>query len=1168
MQRAKRAWISAITSTVILFSSPVWAQESRGSIVGRVADSSGAVVPNAIIRVTSESTNVPIETRTNYQGAYEILFLTPGLYKVTVEMPGFKALERDGVEVRSGDRVPLDVALPVGDLSETVVVSGTTPLLESVTANVGQVIGTRNMTDLPTPYGNPRTFFMLMPGVNQTFATGVKYQQATLPYISSLLSINGAPLGTTQMTIDSIPNVQTVNAAKMGISHQPPADAVTEVKIETPYEASVGYTSGANFNMVVRSGTNALHGTAYFFNRSPSFYANSFFANRAGQPIGDFFDRRWGVTAGGPIYLPKVYKGKNRTFWFYSFEKYDYQLPVNPFTGTVPTIVERNGDFSALLKLGPAYQIYDPSTIAPAGNGRFSRMPLPNNVIPANRISSIARAISKFWPEPNTSGTPDGTNNYVNQNNTTPTTYYNHTVRVDHTFTDKYRIYGHYIHSQKTEGPYNDYLANLASGALYLTGPTSAMVDITFIPTPTLVVNVRYGYNRHPVQQQPKSQNFDLTSLGFPSSVVDELAFRNPKARLFPRVDVAELATLNQFQALIYANDIHTFSTDVDRPVGNHALKVGFDLRAYRENRYDFGNATPNFVFTSDYTNGPVDNSPTSPLGIGQGYASLLLGIPTSGVVDYNSSQASQSKFWALYFQDNWRVHRTLTLTLGVRYEYEVPLTERFNRSVRGFDPTAELAITRAAQANYSANPIAEIPVSQFQVRGGLLFAGVNGQPRTLYDADRRKWMPRVGLAYAPRPNTVLRAGYGIYFLPTGQPFGTLAQQLGFSQSTFIVPTVNNGQSFTATLDNPFPTGILGPPGNSQGVNTFVGRGVTFFNSSLKSAYNQRWNFSVQQLLPQKILLEVGYAGSRVVRLPITKDLNALPDQYLSRLQARDTALINRLTSQVTNPFYPLLPGTNLAGQAVQVQQLLRPYPQFSSVVTNVNQGYSWYHSLQVRGERRFARGYSILGAYTFSKLMEATTFLNAGDALPYRSLSAADRRHHLSLSGIVELPFGRGKAVGGAAPPFLREVIGGWQLQATWQLYGGEPLGFGNVFFYGDPNSIKLSGDARSIDEWINVNAGFERNVARQPALNFRTAPLRYSGLRAPIYNNWDASLIKNTRIREWLNVQFRAEAFNVLNHPSFAAPDTAVTSQAFGTITAENSNPRQLQLAVRLVW
>ena len=1167
----KKQWeiviLCSLAFIVIMSSLFAYGQDTRGNLVGRAVDSTGAVIPNALVTATNLTTNSIIQSTTNKQGNYQLLFVTTGVYKVSIAAKGFASEERNDIEVRSGQYVPLDFTMKVGNDTQTVVVTSETPLLATADANAEYEVDAKNSEDLPTPYGNPRTLFLLMPGVNQAYPSGVLYQQATLPYISSYLSVNGAPLGTTQFTLDGVPNIQTVNSSKLGISHQPPVDAVSETKVETDYDASVGYNSGANLSLVLKSGTNSLHGSAYFYYRNPVFDADGFFAKRAGQAVGNFHDNRFGFTLGGPIYIPKIYHGQNRTFFFYSLEFYSEKLPLNPYTNSVPTAAERKGDFSALLALGPQYQIYDPATTVALGGGIFMRQPFPNNIIPASRINSVAQAISGFFPAPNLPGSADGTNNYANQNNTDPTRYYNHTLRVDHVVGDHFRIYGHFIHSHKTEGPYNDYLSNAASGAFFYSNPVGAMADLVWTPNTRWVINGRYGYNHHPVENAPKTTGYDLGSLGFPNSLISELGQTSSLTQSFPTINVAGTATLNGQTASVDADDVHSWSVDVNRPIGNHEFKFGVDARLYKEYGTSYGYVTPSFTFNPDYTSGPLSTSPTAPSGIGQGYASLLLGIPTAGEVDRNASHSVQSTFASVYAQDNWRITSNVVLTFGIRYEYEVPMNEVNNRSVRGFDPNAALSVTSSAEGNYATSPIPQVPVSQFKPLGGLLFAGVGGQPDLLYGADKRKLMPRVGFAYKVNSKTAIRGGYGIYYLATGQPYGTLAIQTGYSQSTFITPSVNNGITFVAGLTSPFPNGILSPTGNALGVNTSVGNSVTYFNPKLQSGYNQHWNLNVQRELPGKLLLEVGYVGSKAIRLPIAKNINGIPDQYLSTLTSRDQSTINTLSAQVSNPFYPLLPGTQLAGQTVAVSQLLEPYPQFGNVTTNLNQGYSWYHALQMRGERRFSGGFSLLGSYTFSKLMQATSYLNAADVRPVRSVSGNDIRHNLSVNGIYELPFGTDRRFAANHIPVVTPLISGWQVEATWQVYSGLPLAFGNVFLTGSPSDIRLPADKRSISEWFNVNA-FVRAVNAQPLDNLITAPPYYSGVRAPIYNNWDAGLIKNTELYRSLKLQFRAEAFNALNHASFAAPSTSVTSQAFGTITGENSAARQLQVALRLMW
>lgn len=1158
------------TLALCLLAFPAAAQESRGSITGRVTDVSGAPVPSAVVTATEQGTNVAVSGTTNQEGNYNILFLLPGKYRVQTTVAGFKAFQRDGVEVRISDRIGLDIQLEVGDVSEKLVVTAETPLLEVANANVGQVIDTRRVMELPTMHGSVRSLFYQFAGAHLAggaYASAPKFQDPSRPASSSWFVFNGSPPGTTEFVLDGVPNTQTANAdLGSGMSNQPPADSIQELKLETTYDASVGHTSGTYISMITKSGTNLPHGTAYFFYRDPVLNANTFFGNAALQPRAEFNYKRGGGSINGPVYIPKVYDGRNRTFFAYTYEIMDEASQGYPFVGSVPPADQRKGDFSALLRIGPQYQIYDPLTTAPAGNGRFTRQPFPGNTIPANRISPIALKMAEYWPAANVPGLADGANNYALQNLPSPNFYQDHIIRLDHLLNQQHRLYGRYAQYFKTEGPYRDYFRNLASGKYFRARPFNIAVDDTFTASPALVIDMRYGYQRFPARNWSPSQGFDLSTLGFPQEVVSQLAYRHPVATMFPGVNVSGLQGLQQEGTSgQVGDDIHSWVADVNRPAGNHSLKFGGEFRVYRKNNYDFGNGTPRFVFGTTYTNGPLDNSPASPGGIGQGFAAFLLGMPSSGTLDYNDSYAVQSKYAGLYLQDNWRISRKLTLTMGLRYEYLGPMTERFNRSVSGFDPNAELPIAGAVRANYAANPAPELPASQLAVRGGVTFAGAGG--RGLFPAQKTNFMPRFGFAYTPFSKTVLRGGYGLYFLDTGITSRVGPYQLGYSQQTLIIPTLDNGVTYRATLANPFPDGVLKPVGRNQGAMTFVGRAASFYDSGLKTPYLQRWNLNVQQLFPAGVVVEAGYAGSRATGLRIGKNADALPNQYLSTLPYRDQPLIDRLSRQTANPFYPLLPGTSLAGSTVPVNQLLLPFPQFTSLTTTTNQGYSWYHAMQLRAERRFSAGFTAQLSYTFSKMMEAMTYLNAGDPLPYRTISPNDRPHHIGLTAMYELPFGRNKPLLHSGPRPLLGMVSGWQVSAIMNQWSGNPLSFGDVILKGSIKDIPLPESERSLNRWFNTSM-FETAPARQLAFHRFEGPLYYSGVRADGVHQWDVSLLKNTYLRENLRLQIRAEAFNVFNHPEFTPPNTTVTSSAFGAVTGETVFTRQLQFGFKLIF
>jgi hypothetical protein len=1125
-----------------------------------------------------------VSGRANDQGDYQILFLNPGLYKVTATAAGFKSFARGNLELRLSDRVGIDITLEVGDVKETVVVAAQTPVLETASSNVGQVADNQRITELPLAHGDSRSLFLLMPGVNTAFSQTLQYADPSRPATISMFQYNGSPYGTTEFTMDGVPNMQTVNC-NFGscVNNQPPADAIQEMKMETAYDASVGHSSGAHVDYVLKSGTNSLHGTGYYFYRNPALNANDFFANRAGQPLGDFNYKRPGFSVNGPVWLPHLYNGKNKTFFAYTYEFMRQDTTVGTQITTVPTMAERSGDFSSLLSLGSIYQIYDPATITAAPNGRYSRLPFPGNIIPQSRFNPVAVNILPNFPAPNAPGNSQGLNNFQLLNLPSPNKYQDHILRVDHYIGDKQRVFGRFTRMYSIAGPFYNYLNNKVSGGLFQTQPFNVVLDDVYTPNPSTVINFRYGLNRDPSIFNLPSQGFNLSSLGFSQNLIDGVAWRPPVAQVFPGIRISSIQGIPTFGTVEpNADNIHSWYVDVNHPVRNHSLRFGVDLRVYQHNLWIYGNATPLFNFDATWTNGPLDNSPAAPSGIGQGMAAFLLGLPSSGQVDRNASFASQSTYYAGYLQDDWRATPKLTITLGLRYEYQGPLTERYNRSVRGFNPTGTLPISQQVEANYSANPIPELPASQFLVQGGLLFAGTGGQSRALWAPDRTNFGPRIGFSYNPLRNTVLRGGYGIYFIPTGAPAQAVPIQTGFSQSTFMTPTVNGGQTFIANLTNPFPNGILAAPGSSLGLMTNVGnsiisgvgapsgQGASFYNPNIRTGYNQRWDLHVQQLLPGQFLLDVGYAGSRATKLWIPQALSGIPSQDLSHLPYRDQPLINSRSAQVTNPFYPLLPGTSLASQVVSAGNLLCPHPQFAcglSMMTDT--GFSWYHSLTARVERRFFSGFTSYFAYTWSKLMQANTYLNWDDSQPAHSIAPFDRPQHFSMSGIYELPFGKGRKLpldSWSAP--LRMLASGWQASAIFQLWSGQPLGFGNAIFNGNIKDIPLSASQRSVYEWFNINAGFNKNPADQLLYNYRTAPLYYAGVRSDIMNTWDISLVKYTNVTEKVKFQFRVEALNAFNHPNFDVPNTTVTSPLFGQVTAEDNLPRIIQFGFKVVF
>lgn len=1164
--------LSVWVTCAVVFAPVVWAQESRGTIRGRVTDPTGGAVADARVEAANVDTGVKLSSATNQEGNYEIPYLLPGMYSVSVEMSGFKRALREGIQVRVNDRLTIDFALELGAVGESITVRGETPLLEAASASLGTVMEGRRAVELPIAGGNAYHLTRFVPGVIAT--AGHAPGNPTQDLASGAVAVNGTRGGNSEAMVDGVPNMYSGVSTYMA----PPGDMVAEFRVQTTtYDASMGRATGAMVNLTTKSGTNKLHGTGYYLDsrlRAVPWFSNRWLYDLSTGPITEEKRRqanpgwlylRWGGTSSGPVYLPKLYDGRNRTFWSFGYEGMKVQRQATVIA-TFPTAAQREGDFSQLLALGAAYQIYDPFSAALEPTGRVRRQPLAGNRIPASRMDAIGRKIISYYPQPNVPGDREGRQNYFQIENE-KWRYLSTAGRLDHNFSERWRAFVR-VSASEFDQKVRSYPTEAVGTWNNPTGYRVA-VDHVYTFNPSTLLNVRYGLVRQNPYSAALHRGFDIASLGFPSSLIEEIRRKTDYAGVsFPAVSVDGYTGLGGAGGSVSSVYYHTFGATLTKIRGGHSIRAGAEYRLMRENGFSYGNVAPSLTFAATYTRGPLDTSPAAP--IGQGLASLLFGIATSGSVSVNASRAEQSSFLGLFVQDDWRITPKLTLNLGLRYEYETPLTERFNRSIRQYDFETPNPVQARAQAAYAAAPIPQIPVSAFRALGGLTFAGVGGNPRSLWGPDKNNFMPRFGFAYQATPRTVLRGGYGIFFTVAGVD-RTDVTQSGFSQSTLLVPTLDNGLTFRAPLSNPFPDGIQTPPGASEGMLTLLGRGVSPFPANPRYGYMQRFSFNVQRQLPLQIVAELGYIGNRGVKLSSSRQFDGVPSQYLSRSPVRDQATIDFLNDQVANPFFgiPSFSGTGLAAARVARSQLLRPYPHFTGISISTEDGYSMYHAMTVSFEKRFSRGLLFHSNWTWSKFMEATSYLNDPDLRPAYTISDLDATHRFVLSGIYELPFGRGRAMFGKVNRFWDLFIGGWQVQGSYEGQSGQPLGFGNAIFNGKLSDIVLPRSQRNADRWFNTDAGFERRSAFQLGGNYRLFPLRFSGVRSDGINNLDASFMKKFRISERFTAQFRMEGINALNHVQFANPNTTPTSTAFGTITAEKGHgQRQINFVWKLLW
>ncbi len=1137
---------TSLFRVLLLFCWMVWlgsihagAQEFRGAILGHVQDPSGAVVAGALVTITNTATNVAVTAKTADDGSYLVPFLVPGPYRVTAEMTGFKKALRDGIEVRVQDRLTVDLVLEVGATSETIEVTAAAPLLEVNSATMGQVIDNRQIVSMPLNGRSTYLLTRLAPGVMPTDT-----RTFTRPFDNGAISnssLSGNRGRANEVLLDGISNVGADNT----ITFTPSIDATQEFKVQTnTYDAEFGRSAGGVVNVTVKSGTNQVHGSLFEFFRNNVLDANNFFNNRVGAEKAPLHYNQFGASFGAPVYLPKIYNGRDRTFFFFNYEAIR-QLDGRTYIGAVPTLKQRDGDFS------DSGAIYDPfSTRAdPSRPGSFIRDQFPGNRIPSNRWDPVARAAMEYFPRPNAAGNPlTGADNLFYSAGS-PDAYDAVITRVDHQISNTQRIFGRFSWSQRPHGDDN-YFNNIADSNVTWANRTSRGGALDYVNTLSSrwLLNLRAGINRYVDASSNLSAGFDIGTLGFPASFRDQTVFR-----IYPRFEISGLTEMGRNGGSYPTQDTQTYQANLTHLRGAHTLKFGSDFRVIRQNQFSAGYSSGRFSFTRAFTQGP---DPLRATG-GHAVASFLLGTSNSGSVEKAVALSFQNLYGAAFVQDDIKLSRKLTINVGLRWEHEGARTERFNRMTRGF-------------AFGQPNPV---QVPGLNLQGGLLYAGTGGQPRGQTDTDWNIFAPRFGFAYSLTSRTVLRAGYGMFWSGTTDIGAGANAASGFAATTPFVASLDSITPLN-TLRNPFPDGLLNPIGSSQGLATFVGQGVSFTNTGRRIPYTQQYSVGIQRQIGGGTLVEAAYVGNRGIALANSNvELNQLPDSAL--------AMGSALLTQVPNPFYGIIPTGALASRNVARGQLLRPYPQFTGVtVLSPTIGSSNYHSLQVKVEKRFSKGLSFLVAYTNAKIIDDIgNPQNNNNLRAERAISTLDRAQRLVISNVWELPIGRGRALAGSAPRALDVLIGGWQLNCVAIFQSGQILGISSSTNTTNslggrqrPNSTgtspKLSHDSTD----AMLKRYFDTSVFTVPApFTFGNLGRTLADVRGPGINNFDLSLVKVFPIHERMKAQFRAEFFNAFNRTEFANPGTTQGNAQFGVIsgTSNSANPaRQVQLALKLVF
>jgi hypothetical protein len=1203
-----------ILAGIIAGAGSLQAQRYLGEISGTVADQTGAILPGSQVAAVDDSTKFKTEVTTIADGVYSMPALPPGTYTVTATAKGFKTETQVNVVLTAGQVVQLDFKLSPGNVSQTVqVVAETASLMDTGSATIATTLDTQEVSELPNEGRNPYVMATLTAGVVDTASGGYfegHSSQYTNPYSGVAVQITTFGIsGHNRLTLDGIPNdaPERFSGASY-LDFTPSPDAVQEAKIENGiFDAQIGHGDGVVSNVVIKGGTNSLHGAAYYVFENTYLDANTYDRNASLKPRANNQVNQTGLVIDGPVVLPKLYNGRNKTFFMFSGERYATHSPL-PYTSDfrVPTSGELGGDFSGLCPNGfnssgfcastSGVQLFVPNSPVDA-NGNRTEYFLNNNIVAStfgtagytcvtgtctvtsygatvagsSTINATGAALATYMPAPNVTGataySSATTSNYSPPSVSYPATYPSFVGRFDILLgqSDKVIVVGFRDGLTQSYPKYNYPKAISATGYGYSVYRNSrgGTLDEIHQFSSSLVLDSRFGVDEHPFGLiYPGAQGFSLSSLAMTQTGLPYNSFPGVTFSTDSYVGLAAGAG-----GQISNSVLGSLDETLAKQLGRHSLRVGFQGDLLRYNVQNpmsgFSNGTTaGLIFDRTFTqsNSVLYAADKSPVSSGDPVASMLLGDFTSANYNVAVAYATQQIYMAPYFQDDWRVNNKLTVNLGARYDYESPLTERYNRMLQGF-------------CNLCTNPL-QSSVTGLALNGGLQFVGPGN--RFPFPHDTHNIAPRLGAAYQVRQNTVIRAGFGfIYFNTIETPYST-----GFSQATNYTNYTTSTPLNSAA--NPFPTGVVLPTGNTLGLGTGLGQNINFNDQRHVQPRAAEYTLNIQQQLPWNISLQVGYVGARPTRLEVGGyNINTLPTQYFNQGSAEVTTLNTAVANPMAGHFASTYANNSTLNAATIKQYLLLvPYPEFGTVQENYTSlGSSPYNSLQIQISHPMSHHLSLQGNFTWDKLMLHTAYLNNGggenSALDTHLESVQDGNANVlaNIFGTYELPTF-------ASRPYVeRLAIGGWKLNAIMLAVNGNLVSA--------PSSVNIIGPVnvsnRSYSQFFNtcyentsgtlvVGTGacasststpaFQQRLAYTTQTNSNVLPVRLS-----VHPLVMASLFKVFPIRESTTFEIRGEFFNLLNSAFFGAPNTSIGNSAFGSVSLTQVNdPRYGQLTARL--
>ncbi|MEX2261302.1 MAG: TonB-dependent receptor [Bryobacteraceae bacterium] len=1136
----------------ILIGSLAWSQDYRGRVQGVVTDPSSAAVAQAQLTLQNTNTGLTTVRTADESGRFLFDFVEPGIYTLTADSAGFGRFSQENLQVLVRSDLTINVSLQVGDVTQTITVAESAVQLQFNTTTLSRTIDGKMLKELPVLARNPFTLALLDPAVVNRYSDVSKrnpfYQLSTTG-----VDVGGQTSGRNEVQIDGSP----IGVGSRG-SYSPPMDAVQEFTVQqNSVDAESGFSAGGVMNVGMKAGTNEYHGSLYYFGRNPKFNAVSNAFTRAPNMVRNHVG---GGTLGGPIV-------KNKLFTFFTYEKWKNRQPYTKVM-TLPTDLEREGDFSrTLTKAGDLRVIFDPwTTQTNTTTNAVTRAAFAGNRIPASRIDPTSRAfLSDIWKPNNPGDDLTGVNNF-RTGYPWFLDYWNFSNRTDWNITPNWKIFGRYsvIRTRLDNPNYGNSPATTSDNG-GLMDALNAAVDSVYTVSARTVINFRMGVVYS--EDEYDSQWAKLGEAGlekyWPNNPWYKPYTSDMPAVYYPNLSIGD-ATFGKSSWWSYRPRKYSYQGSLGHDRGRHYLKVGMAFR----HAYEYSQL-PNlgsFPFTANLTANTF-NSPNTLL-YGSPWATFQLGaIDNSLSARYVSPRYTKQDQYGLFFQDDFKLNRRVTLNLGMRYEYETAPSEREGRMARYLDLTSPIP---EFQGNPPVMPpqVATIPGAVSPTYNGAWVYTDNDTPG-LYQAPRKNFLPRLGIAIRANDKTAIRVGYARYAVP-------LMSVLGYS---WILPSTDGYSALSngpvqlqgvpqGVFSDPFPATnpLVLPVGRADGRNTNLGStDVTrWARQDLKTPMNDRLNFTVERELVNGFKVDATFFmnfGHNMV--PEGQGGNAGFGQEFNMVDPQlGYTHKNALNAAVANPFFglpaSLMPGQLRGQRTVPLSTLLRPYPQYGNLTETFMPGVdNRYKALQLRVQRRFSSGVSVLWGYNYNR--ERTgAFFNAPDqyANQLTMIPSNSPRHRMTLGSTVDLPMGRGRQFGRNMHPVLNAILGGWSTSSIFVGYSGAFLRFGQLDVTGEPGK-----SPRTWNQWFDTSV-FRLATPFTP----RTNPFQYEGITGPGYWNLDTTLSKNFDLTERFKLEFRLEGYNLTNSVMPGNPNLTVTSTQFGGITSQVNYGREVQYTLRL--